>query len=177
MKAHGMALQITIACMLIMLAIVSRLLPHPANFAPVMAVAIFGGAVLPRHLALWVPLIAIAVSDMIIGFYPIMLIVWSCYLVVAFVSNKLLTRPTFVKGAAVTIGASVFFFLITNFAVWLLDNMYVHSFSGLAQCYLLALPFFHNSFLSDLLYTTSLFTMYTFVVVLVYRTKSILQRA
>jgi hypothetical protein len=151
-----------IACLLVLMAVGARLLPHPANFAPVMAVALFGGAVLPRRLAVTVPVAAMLLSDLIIGFYDyrVMVVVWGCYAVIALAGSRWLHRSSIVRGALLTISASLFFFLVTNFAVWLSSGMYAHSWRGLADCYILALPFFRNTFLSDLLYVTVLFGLY-----------------
>lgn len=146
-----------IALSLVIGAVGLRLLPHPANFAPMAAIAIFGGAVLPRRLAVWVPLTAMAISDLIIGFYDIMPVVWACFALIAVGSNYLLQKRTFRRGLAITLAASLFFFVVTNFAVWAASGMYAHTWSGLVQCYAMALPFFRATLLSDLLYTGTLF--------------------
>lgn len=145
---------------LIVMAVTLRILPHPANFAPVAAIAIFGGAVLPRKLAIWVPLAAMVISDAIIGFYPMMPVTWACYALIALASSYFFRRPTVMKGAVLTLAASLFFFIVTNFAVWIVSGMYAHTWSGLMLCYEMALPFFRNTFLSDALYTTALFATY-----------------
>lgn len=142
---------------LIAAAVVLRLLPHPANFAPVTAIAIFGGAVLPRKVAILIPLGAMIVSDLIIGFYDIMPVVWGCYLLIALVSSLWLRQLSVRKTVLLTFGASILFFVVTNFAVWVAGDMYAHTWTGLAQCYAMALPFFRNTLLSDLLYTGLLF--------------------
>jgi hypothetical protein len=154
------SLFIAIAVCLIVLAVIFRILPHPANFAPVAAVAIFGGAVLPRRLAVFVPLVAMVLSDLVIGFYHIMPIIWACYFLIALASSLWLAKPSFIKGAALTLAASAFFFIVTNFAVWLFDAMYPHTWAGLADCYYMALPFFRNTILSDATYTAVLFGAY-----------------
>lgn len=149
-----------IAVALIGMAVGLRLLPHPANFAPVAAIAIFGGAVLPRKLAIWVPLVAMIVSDAFIGFYDIMPITWGCYVLIALASSLWLRKPNLVRGAVLTVSSSVFFFAVTNFAVWLFGGMYSHTWHGLALCYTMALPFFRNTALSDAIYTGALFGLY-----------------
>ncbi len=153
-------INIGIALALIAGAILLRLLPHPANFAPVTAVAIFGGAMLPRKLALWVPLTAMIISDAIIGFYNIMPVIWACYALIALASSLWLRQLNFRRAAALTVSASVFFFIITNFAVWLWSGMYLHTWAGLMLCYDMALPFFRNTALSDAGYTAALFGLY-----------------
>jgi len=150
-------LQLGLALILIVLGISLRLLPHPANFAPIAAIAIYGGVVLPRRLALWVPVGAMVLSDMVIGFYDIMPVTWACYALIAFVASRLLQRPKIVQGTLLTCSASLLFFVVTNFAVWLRSGMYAHSWAGLADCYAMALPFFRNTLMSDLLYTGLLF--------------------
>lgn len=137
-----------------------RLLPHPANFAPVTAIAIFGGAVLPRRLSIWVPVGLMMVSDVLIGLHSLIVVTWGCYALTALFSSLYLKRPRLASTATLTLSSSLGFFVVTNFAVWLTSGMYTHSWSGLVHCYFLALPFFRNSLLSDLLYTAALFSVY-----------------
>lgn len=151
-----------VAVVLIVLVVTLRLLPHPANFAPVAAVAIFGGAVLPRRVALCVPLVAMMASDLIIGFYGIMPIVWACYALIVLSSSIWLRRQTMIRGVVLTLGASMFFFTVTNFAVWAASGMYAHTWFGLMHCYAMALPFFRNTMLSDSMYTSALFAALAF---------------
>jgi len=146
-----------VALSLIMLAVSLRLLPHAANFAPMTAVAIFAGSILPRKTALFVPLVAMMISDAIIGFYDMMPVTWACFALIVLASSIWLKQPSLAKGFALTISSSVFFFVVTNFAVWLTGGMYAHTLSGLAQCYTMALPFFRGTVASDLFYTTMLF--------------------
>lgn len=137
-----------------------RLLPHPANFAPIAAIAIFGGSVLPRRLAIWVPLAAMMISDWFIGLHNLIILTWGCYALTAWASSVWLKRPTWWRGLILTVGGSVGFFVVTNFGVWLVGGMYPHTWSGIASCYGLALPFFRNTAASDLLYTGALFGLY-----------------
>ena len=129
---------VLIAAALISLVVCLRLLPHPANFAPVAAAAIFGGAVLPRRLALWVPLLAMVASDLLIGLHDLILLTWGCYALTALASSYLMKKPTIVRGASLALGASTMFFLVTNFGVWLSSGMYEHTWAGLARCFEMA---------------------------------------
>lgn len=149
-----------VAVSLIFLAAVLRLLPHPANFAPVTSVAIFGGATLPRRLSWWVPVTAVMLSDLIIGFYPIMPVIWACYLCITVGSGYVLRQPRTSDIAITILASSGFFFVVTNFAVWLWGGLYEHTWSGLVQCYTMALPFFRNSLLGDVFYTFALFGLF-----------------
>jgi hypothetical protein len=135
------------------------MVPHAANFAPVMAVAIFGGAVLPRKLAVVVPLAATILSDVMIGMYDwrIMASVWACYAIMAYASSRWLRWPSVIRSGALTVTASILFFTVTNFMVWIASGMYAHTWRGLFDCYTLALPFFRNTFVSDVAYVVLLF--------------------
>ncbi len=151
---------IAIAVCLILIGVTMRILPHPANFAPITAISIFGGAVLPKRIAIWVPLAAMIVSDAIIGFYSLMPLIWACYLLIALASSRWLRTGNLLTGIKLTVSASLFFFIVTNFGVWLTSGMYSRTWSGLVSCYTLALPFFRNTFLSDAIYTAALFGIY-----------------
>lgn len=153
-------INLAIALCLIVLAISLRILPHPANFAPVAAVAIFGGAILPRRLAIWTPVAAMAASDLVIGLHNLVALTWGCYALIALASSYFLKKPSFKRGLALTISGSLFFFFVTNFAVWLWGGMYERTWAGLIQCFTMAIPFFRNTALSDLIYTGALFGAY-----------------
>jgi hypothetical protein len=151
---------VCIAMVLIAFGVILRLVPHPANFAPVGAIAIFAGSVLPKKIAIWVPLVLMMVSDAIIGFYSLMWVTWACFAVIALASSLWLRKPTLLKGGIITLSSSIFFYAVTNFAVWVGGGLYPHTLHGLVSCYVLALPFFRNTALSDACYTALLFGIY-----------------
>jgi hypothetical protein len=156
----GKYLPLAVALILIGGGVGLRLLPHPANFAPITAIAIFGGAVLPRRLGVWVPLAAMMISDLVIGFYDVMPVTWLCFALIAAGSSYWLQKRTLMRGVAMTLAASLFFFVVTNFAVWVGSGMYPHGWAGLVDCYAMALPFFRATLASDLMYTAGLFGLY-----------------
>lgn len=162
-------INIITALYLIAFAVMLRLLPHPANFAPIAAVSIFGGAILPRRIGLWVPLAAMMASDIFLGFHKLIPVTWGCYLLIALASSTWLRKLTLARGVLLTVSSSVFFFVVTNFAVWVEGGLYAHTWAGLSQCYTMALPFFRNTLLSDMVYTASLFTVYAFARQLSYK--------
>lgn len=153
-------INLVIAVSLISIGILLRLVPHPANFAPITAIALFGGAILPRRYGLWVPLAAMMLSDSIIGFHNLILVTWGCFGLIALTSSYWLKKFTFVRGLSITMASSLFFFVVTNFAVWVKSGMYEHTWSGLVRCYEMALPFFRATFLSDLIYSFAFFGLY-----------------
>lgn len=143
------------AFVLIALGIAARFLPHPANFAPIGAIAIFSGLYLPKKWALSLPLAAMFFSDLFIGLYawPIMLSVYAGFVIMGLIGllvrkNKKLS--TILGG---TILGGVIFYLLTNAAVWAFGSLYPRTPAGLMQSYVMAIPFFRNSLLGDLFYT------------------------
>ncbi|MDD2757924.1 MAG: hypothetical protein PHD72_00930 [Patescibacteria group bacterium] len=147
-----------IAFLLISLGFICRLLPHPANFAPIAAIALFGGMYLPKKWSVLVPLVAMLISDIFLGFYnlPIMAAVYLGFTVTGvlghFLRGKRAWRLT-IGGAAI---GSLIFFLLTNAAVWAFGSLYSHDLSGLLQSYYMGLPFFRNSLIGDVIYTVVL---------------------
>jgi len=141
--------------LLITIGISARLLPHPANFSPVAALAIFGALYLPRKWTLVLPVSIMFLSDIIIGFYAwqIMASVYACFILTSGLALWAKKYKTFSTILGTTVLGSIIFFLVTNAAVWGFGTMYTHNFSGLLQSYYMALPFFRNSLLGDLFYT------------------------
>ena len=144
--------------LIIFAAAASRLLPHPANVAPIAAIALFSGAQFERKwLAFAVPLAALVISDAIIGFYPQMYITYIAFALVTCIGFALKNRQRPLPIAVATLSGSVAFFLITNFALWNGYNLYPHTWAGVVEGYFAALPFFQQTVLGDLFYAALLF--------------------
>lgn len=136
----------------------SRLLPHPPNFAPIAALALFGGACFAdRRAAFLVPLTAMLLSDLVLGLHRTLPVVYGSFAVLVCLGLWLRQHRTAVPIAAATLIGSVLFFALTNFGVWALGSLYPKSWEGLIACYVAAIPFFHNTVLGDALYATVLF--------------------
>ena len=155
---------------MIFVAAMSRLLPHPGNFTPVMAIAIFAGAsILSKKESLLIPFLAMLVSDAIIGFHSLMPVVYGCMALLTVLGWKLQNDRTLSKTLGYGLVGAVFFFVVTNFAVLATSAMYTKDMAGLTECYVLAIPFFQNSVISTLLYgfilfgSTKLFERYELV--------------
>lgn len=163
------------AFILIVLGIVARFLPHPANFAPIGAIAIFSGIYLPKRLAVILPLAAMFFSDLFLGFYawPIMLAVYLSFGVMGLIGLAVRKHKKLSTVLAGTILGSLIFFLATNFSVWAFSNWYEHNLNGLINCYVMAIPFFRNSLLGDLFYTGVLAGAYEASLALLYRDKEV----
>jgi hypothetical protein len=142
----------------ILLAAVLRLVPHPPNFTPIGAMALFGGAYFGRRWPAFVaPLGAMLLSDAILGFYSGFWITYLAVALIVLIGWLALSRvsPLRVAGAAVV--SSMIFFLVSNAGTWALSGMYPHTADGLAACYVAAIPFFQNTLAGDLFYATLLF--------------------
>ena len=135
-----------------------RLVPHPPNFTPIGAMALFSGAFLGRRgLAFVAPLGAMLLSDAIIGFHWGMLFVYSGVALIVLLGWLTLSRVTPLRVGGAAVASSVLFFVISNFGTWLLSGMYPLNVSGLAACYVAAIPFFQNTLAGDLFYAGVLF--------------------
>lgn len=154
---------------MILLAALSRLLPHPPNFTAVGAMALFGGAYLSdRRIALLVPLLAMWVSDLILNnvvygayfdgfswygsFY-----VYGSFLLIALLGTTFLKKVTTGRVVGLSLSASMLFFLITNFGDWLGNPIYAQNLQGLSMSYAAGLPFLRNALLGDLFFCGLLF--------------------
>jgi hypothetical protein len=135
-----------------------RLVPHPANFAPIGAMALFSGAQLGRRpIAFAAPFGALLVSDAFLGFYAGMEWVYASVALIVLIGWLVNRRITVVRVGAAALASSVLFFVVTNFGTWVASGMYPHNFAGLAACYVAAIPFFQNTVAGDLVYSALLF--------------------
>ncbi len=142
----------------IFIAALMRLIPHWPNFTPVAAIALFGGVYISRKmLALAIPLAALLISDLFIGFHPYMLAVYGSFALTTGIGILIRKRPGILSILAASLASSILFYLITNFATWWGNPNYSQDFGGLVQCYTLAIPFFNNGILGDLFFNTVLF--------------------
>lgn len=148
----------------LLLGVVARVVPHPANFAPIAAIAIFGGAKLPRKLAFTLPLVIMIVSDVMLGLHDTIMYTWGSFLLIALLSNVFLRNR---ENAFTVVGsgiiASVLFFIITNFGVWVQGSLYPSTVEGLIQSYVMAIPFFRNTLAGDIVYTSIFFGAFSLV--------------
>ena len=130
----------------------SRLIPHPYNFTPILAVGIFGGFYFKNFiLSLFIVISSMFVGDLVIGFHSTMIFTYSA-LAAAVAIGIFIKKFNFKEIIFSGLSSSVIFFLITNFGSWLTMAMYEKSFTGLLQSYMMGIPFFHNTLLSTLIY-------------------------
>lgn len=138
-----------------------RLIPHPPNFAPIAAMALFGGAYFNKKwVAFLVPLAALFLTDLIIGFHETMWAVYLSFALIVVLGMTMLKEKKIGNIFFASVISSVSFFIITNFGVWVSLGYYPKTGAGLAACYTAAIPFFHQTLLSDLFFVGILFGVY-----------------
>lgn len=141
-----------------------RLLPHWPNVSPVAAMALFGGAYFAdKRLALIIPFLALLLSDLILGLHDTMIFVYAGFALTVVIGVLLKGRVSITSTAFAAIAASLVFFLLTNFGVWLTSPLYVKSAEGLLQAYVAGIPFLQNSLLGNLVYSAVIFGGYAFL--------------
>jgi hypothetical protein len=160
-STHVFVLRAILAAVMIILAAVVRILPHPWNFTPIGAMAIFSGAMFrDRRVAFLFPLLALFAGDLFVGIHRFIPIVYASFLLSVFIGTWLANRRGVLRiGGAVFLG-SLQFFLVTNFAAWQLFGTYPHTPAGLAACYIAGLPLFGNTLAGDAVYFTLFFGIF-----------------
>ena len=146
---------------MIVFAAFTRLMPHPPNFTAVGAIALFGGAYFNKRIpAFAVPIIAMFLTDLIIGLHPGMYAVYLSFIFIVMIGMTLKDRIKLGSVFLASISASVLFFIITNFAQWLSFPLYSKDIAGLAECYTAAIPFFGYTLVGDLFFVGVLFGVF-----------------
>jgi len=138
-----------------------RLIPHPPNFAPIAAMALFGGAYFSKKWAAFlVPIAAMFITDLIIGFHSTMWAVYLSFALIVVIGMLMIKQKKIGNIFFASVTSSVVFFIVTNFGAWLTSPFYEKTGTGLAVCYTAAIPFFHQTLLSDLFFVGILFGAY-----------------
>ena len=154
---------------LILILALARLIPHPPNFTPIIAVAIMSGYFFKNiNLSFLTLIVAMLVSDLFIGFYENVIFVYASLLLITFVFYKISNKINFKNLFIYSFAGSLIFFIVSNFGVWALgspgvyDISYEKNLNGLVECYILAIPFFGNTFFSTLIFSYSAFFVHKF---------------
>jgi hypothetical protein len=154
--------------LIILVAVLMRLLPHLPNFTPLAAMALFGGVYLNKKYAFAIPLAAMFISDIFLGFHSAMPYVYGSFILTGAIGLWLKNHKSAKNIVCASLISSILFFLITNFGVWA-TGWYPRTLSGLMQSYTMGLPFFRNTVLGDLCYTGVFFGAYELVQLLITR--------
>ena len=159
-QKENLLYRLLLALVIVVIAAALRIAPHPWNFTPVGAMALFSGAIIKdRRLAFAFPLLALFAGDLFVGFYKLglMILVYASFLLSVLIGRWLQNHRTALRISASTLLGAAQFFLVTNFAAWWLLNSYPKTSAGLAACYLAGLPFFWNTLAGDAFYCAVFF--------------------
>lgn len=174
MKKEKLNLRFGVITLIVLFAALSRLIPHPSNFAPIGAMALFGAAYYSkRYIAFLVPILAMWISDLILNnvvygsyfdhfvwFYNGSIFTYGAFALIVVLGLFSLKKIRISNLLFSALSASVVFFAVSNFGVWLTSGLYPHTFSGLTACYAAGVPFFHNTIMGDLVYTGAMFGLF-----------------
>ena len=160
---------LVILSVLIVLGVAGRLLPHPPNFTPMAAIALFAGFIfLKRYMAVIVVVVTMLLTDYFaFGYLSAEWFasksMWVVYLALLFpvvFKNFLQKKLGLFRVAGAALASSTVFFIATNFAVWAFSPMYEKTLEGLVLCYTMAIPFFQNTVAGDLIWSGVIFGTY-----------------
>jgi hypothetical protein len=155
---HSTLFRVFIVLCFILFAAIVRILPHPWNFTPVGAMALFSGAKLGRSWrAFLVPLGALFVGDCFVGFHRLMPVVYLSFCLSVLIGIAIRHRQSLRYISVASFIGALQFFLITNFALWAVATAYPHTFAGLVTCYVAGLPLFGNTLAGDGFYALVFF--------------------
>lgn len=151
-----------------------RLIPHYPNFTPIGAMALFGGAYLTKKWqAFVITLGALFVSDLAINLiiydrlvllHSMWLWVYGSFSIIILWGAKFLKKVSTASVIFSSLTASILFFVISNFGVWVVDpiNLYPNTGTGLLACYVAGLPYLLGTIFGDLFYSAILFTLFEY---------------
>ena len=146
---------------IVILAACTRLLPHPWNFTPIIAIGLFAGnQARSAYTGILATVAALALSDAVLGFDSSFWYVYGAALIPVLLGRLARNRKGAGALVAAGLGSSLSFFAITNFMVWEIGRLYPHTMAGLATCFAAGIPFYRNQLLGDALYAVALFGGY-----------------
>ncbi len=149
---------------LVILGACTRLVPHPWNFTPMMAIGLFAGTHARKtSTGVLAILLALVLSDAVLGFYRGFWYVYAAALIPVLLGTLIRDRSGARVIAVAALASSLSFFLITNFMVWATGQMYPHTIGGLSACYVAGIPFYRNQVLGDAFYTLAIFGGYAVI--------------
>ena len=139
---------------LILILAISRLIPHPPNFTPIIAVAIMSSCFFKNiNLSIIILVISMLLSDLFIGFYYNIFFVYFSLILITIIFFKINKKINYKTLLIFSFFGSLIFYIISNFGVWMLSGIYEKNLNGLVTCYILAIPFFKNTLMSTIIFS------------------------
>lgn len=164
-----------LAALLIFLAAALRVVEHPFNATPMVAVMLFSAAIFKDwRWKIGVPATALVLSDLLIelkngyGFHSSTLMVYATFAILFITGYYQLRKINALRIITASLTASILFYLITNFAFFYPQAViadpalghYPHNLTGIIASYQAGLPFFKNMLVGDLMFSGILFGAY-----------------
>ena len=143
---------------IIVIGIMTRLLPHPPNFTPILSFALLSGVYSKNNLGIFIPISIMLLSDMILGSHGTIIWVYSSLFVIYLIGYYFIKNISFKNVLLGSLVASFLFFILTNLGVWFIG--YPKTIEGLVACYVAAIPFYKNTLLSAMIYTSVIHASY-----------------
>ncbi len=142
----------------IVLGVLTRLIPHPPNFTPILSFALLSSVYSKNNLGILIPISIMVISDFYLGTHGAMVWVYSALFIIYLIGYFFIKNISFKNILVGSVVGSLMFFIVTNFGVWLIG--YPKSLAGLMQCYIAAIPFYKNTLLSSIFYSTIIHSCY-----------------
>ena len=146
---------------IIIVGVLTRLIPHPPNFTPILSFALLSSVYSKNNLGILVPVSIMVISDFYLGTHGAMVWVYSALFIIYLIGYFFIKDISFKNILVGSVVGSLMFFIVTNFGVWLIG--YPKSLAGFAQCYIAAIPFYKNTLLSSIFYSAIIHGCYIFV--------------
>lgn len=144
----------------VVLLIISRSLSFIPNFTPTISLIVFISIMFRNHYVLaFIIILSQVISDYFLGYYSSMLFVYLSYVLIAVTSKCILKEFNFMHIMGTSIISVIIFYLVSNYGVWQMMDLYQYNFSGLMQCYIAGIPFLKYSLISTLLYSTTIYLL------------------
>ena len=153
---------------LIVIGFLMRLIPHVPNITPIAAIAIFSAAYLNKKVYVWIPFVIMVVTDLFIVLHEVIFFTWGSFILISFFGRYLKNNLNVKNIFIVSVFSSLIFFIVSNFGVWLM--FYPHSIQGFYLCFLKAIPFFRNTFFSNVIFSFLFFGIYEFLSIFIKKT-------
>jgi hypothetical protein len=147
-----------LAMTIFIVGLAARFIEHTPNFTPILALALFGGAHLPRRQALWLPIVIMGITDLALGWHPVVPFTWGSLLLITILGYAGREKMNWKRVTGSALVSGLVFFVVSNLGVWMF--YYPKTLAGLVECYALAIPFFRSTLGSCLVYSWAFFGIY-----------------
>ena len=154
----------------VILGISFRILPHAPNFTPILSIALLSNLYIKNKFSILLPLSIMLISDIILGGNPMAHWIYVSILLIVILGHYV--KNSYQNILLTSTMASLIFFIVSNFGVWL-NGGYSYTIEGLLICYYMALPFFKNTLLSTIIFSSLIYFVSKYVIYLMSKNKKL----